>query len=160
MAWKAFLADENDNAFCGWFNDAQSQTFTATRAVATGANGGVLEGTIDLAQLFGSTPDSVMLAAVGYGTANGGALAASQQAPAGNGNGTLEATEFVTVRLCDLTGTCCPSDLDGSGRVDTGDIALLLLMMGDTSSPADLDGSGVVDAADLSLVLLDFGPCP
>ena len=130
-----------------------------TKAAATGANGGVLEGTIDLAQLFGSRPDSVMLAAVAYGTANGGAMVASQQAPAGNGNGTLEASEFVTVRLCSLTGTCCPSDLDGSGSVDFGDVSLLLLMMGDTGSPGDLDGSGSVDNADISLLLLDYGPC-
>ncbi|MFM7807352.1 MAG: hypothetical protein ACKPEA_05410, partial [Planctomycetota bacterium] len=159
MAWKAFLADENDNAFCGWFNDAQSQTFPATKAASTGGNGGVLEGTIDLAQLFGARPDSILLAAVAYGNANGGALVASQHAPACNGNGSVEANEFVTVRLCELTGTCCPADLDGSGAVEFGDVALLLLQMGDTGSPADLDGSGSVDNADISLLLLDYGPC-
>ena len=160
MAWKAFLADENDNAFSGWFNDLQSQTMSATRAATTGSNGGVLEGTIDVAQLFGTRPDSVLLSAVAYGNANGGALVPSQQAPAGNGNGTLESAEFVTVRLCDLSGTCCPSDLDASGSVDFGDVAMLLLMLGDVGSPADLDGSGAVDVSDLSLLLLDYGPCP
>jgi len=159
MAWKAFLADENDNAFCGWFNDLQSQTFAATKAAATGGNGGVLEGTIDLAQLFGSRPDAVMLSAVAYANANGGALVTAQQAPAGNGNGAVEASEFVTVRLCELTGTCCPADLDGSGAVDFGDVALLLLQMGDTGTAADLDGSGAVDNADISMLLLDYGPC-
>ena len=159
MSWKAFLADENDNAFCGWFNDAQSQTFPATKAAATGANGGVLEGTIDLSQLFPSHPDSILVAAVAYASANGGALAWSQQAPAGNGNGTVESTEFVTVRLCELTASCCPSDLDGSGSVDFGDVSLLLLQVGDSGTPADLDGSGSVDNADISMLLLDYGPC-
>jgi len=59
-------------------------------------------------------------------------------------------------------GPCagCPSDLDGSGGVDFGDISLLLLMMGDTASPGDLDASGRVDSADIALALLDYGPCP
>ena len=160
MQWKAFLADENDNAFSGWFNELQSQTFTATKAVSTGANGGVLEGTIDIAQLFGSAPDTILLAAASYGTANAGALKTTAQCPAGNGNANIESTEFVSVRLCDLTGGCCPADLDGTSTVDFGDVSLALLMMGDAGSPADLDGSGVVDFADISLMLLDFGPCP
>jgi hypothetical protein len=159
MSWKAFLADENDNAFCGWFNDLQSQTFAATKAASTGANGGVLEGTIDVVQLFGSRPDSIVIAAAAWGNANGGAFKAAQQCPAGDGDGTLEVAEFVTVRLCDLEGGCCPSDLDGSGGVDFGDVALLLLQMGDLGGPADLDASGTVDSADISLLLLDYGPC-
>jgi hypothetical protein len=64
------------------------------------------------------------------------------------------------VRLCDLTGGCCPADLDGTSTVDFGDVSLALLMMGDVGSSADLDGSGAVDFADISLMLLDFGPCP
>jgi hypothetical protein len=160
MQWKAFLADENDNAFSGWFNELQSQTFTATKAVSTGTNGGVLEGTIDIAQLFGTVPDTILLAAASYGTANAGALKTAAQCPAGNGNANIESTEFVSVRLCDLTGGCCPADLDGTSTVDFGDVSLALLMMGDVGSPADLDGSDAVDFADISLMLLDFGPCP
>jgi hypothetical protein len=160
MQWKAFLADENDNAFCGWFNDQQSQTFAATKAASTGANGGVLEGTIDIVQLLGSRPDSIAIAAVAYANANGGALKPAQQCPAGDGDGTLESAEFVIVRLCDLESGCCPSDLDGSTQVDFGDVALLLLQMGDLGGPADLDDSGAVDSADISMLLLDYGPCP
>jgi hypothetical protein len=160
MQWRAFLADENDNAFCGWFNDQQSQTFAATKAASTGANGGVLEGTIDVVQLFGSRPDSIMIAAVAYANANGGALKPTQQCPAGDGDGSLESAEFVTVRLCDLESGCCPSDLDGSTQIDFGDVALMLLQMGDLGGPADLDASGAVDSADIALLLLDYGPCP
>ena len=160
MAWKAFLADENDNAFCGWFDAAQSQTFTATKAAATGANGGVLEGTMNLRELFGSMPSQVLLAAAPFGNANAGTLAAAQQCPAGDGDTLLESAEFVTLRLCELTGTCCPGDLDGSGSVDAGDIGSLLLAFGAAGGPADLDGSGTVDAGDIASLLIAFGPCP
>jgi hypothetical protein len=160
MAWRAFLADENDNGFCGWFDAAQSQTFAATRAAFTGANGGVLEGTINLRELIGSMPDEVLLSAAPFGNANGGALVAAQQCPAGDGDGLLEAAEFVTVRLCDLTATCCPGDLDGSGMIDAGDIGSLLLAFGQAGGPADLDGSGMVDAGDIGSLLIGFGPCP
>jgi hypothetical protein len=59
----------------------------------------------------------------------------------------------------------CPADLDDSGTVDTGDIALLLLSFGDCDSGApgcsgDLDDSGSVDTGDISMLLLDMGPCP
>ena len=55
----------------------------------------------------------------------------------------------------------CVSDLDGSGLVDSADVALVLLGMGECSHCAeDLDGSGLVDSADVALVLLDMGNCP
>ncbi|MCE9618882.1 MAG: hypothetical protein K8R92_03120 [Planctomycetes bacterium] len=55
----------------------------------------------------------------------------------------------------------CPSDLDGSGEVDGGDIGLILLDFGPCNGcSTDLDGSGEVDGGDIGLVLLDFGPCP
>ena len=50
-AWDAYLADENDNDYEGWF-DA-----TGSHDAATGANGGVLEGILNLAQEFGELPD-------------------------------------------------------------------------------------------------------
>jgi hypothetical protein len=160
MAWRAFLADENDNGFCGWFDATQSQTFAATKAAFTGTNGGVLEGTINLRELLGTMPEEVLLTVAPFGNANGGALVASQQCPAGDGDGLVEAAEFVTVRLCDLTNSCCPGDLDGSGEIDAGDIGSLLLTFGQAGGSADLDGSGTVDAGDIGSLLLSFGPCP
>ncbi len=51
-----------------------------------------------------------------------------------------------------------PGDLDGSGTVDAGDVALLLLDYGPCSGcSSDLDGSGVVDFGDVALLLLMFG---
>lgn len=59
----------------------------------------------------------------------------------------------------------CPSDLDGSRTVDTGDLGLLLLGFGDCEGGApecsdDLDGSGSVDTGDIGMLLLDMGECP
>jgi len=53
--------------------------------------------------------------------------------------------------------TPSPYDLDGSGTVDFGDIAFLLLSMGDAGGPMDVDGSGVVDFGDVAIVLLEMG---
>ena len=54
----------------------------------------------------------------------------------------------------------CPSDLDGSGVVDSGDVGMVLLDTGECQGClTDLDGSGVVDSGDVGMVLLDSGPC-
>lgn len=62
----------------------------------------------------------------------------------------------------DIAGAnTCPSDLDGSGSVDSGDVSLVLLDVGPCQGcAADLDGSGDVDSGDVSMVLLESGPCP
>jgi hypothetical protein len=53
--------------------------------------------------------------------------------------------------------TPSPFDLDGSGSVDFGDVAILMLSMGDGGGAMDLDGSGVVDFGDVALLLLEVG---
>jgi hypothetical protein len=54
----------------------------------------------------------------------------------------------------------CRGDLDGSGRVDVGDVLTILGAWGpcDTCA-ADLDGSGAVDVADLLELLGAWGSC-
>lgn len=48
-------------------------------------------------------------------------------------------------------------DLDGSGTVDAGDVALLLLDFGPCAGcVSDLDGNGQIDSGDLALLLLLF----
>jgi hypothetical protein len=56
----------------------------------------------------------------------------------------------------------CPSDIDGNGIVDAGDIGVLLLAFGNCSGacPSDIDGNGIVDAGDIGVMLLAFGNCP
>ena len=64
--------------------------------------------------------------------------------------------------IADIAGeNTCPSDLDGSRNVDSGDVSLVLLDVGPCQGcAADLDGSGDVDSGDVSMVLLESGPCP
>lgn len=55
----------------------------------------------------------------------------------------------------------CPTDIDGSGAVDFGDLLVVLSSFGACPDcPADLDGNGDVDFGDLLAVLAAFGPCP
>jgi endonuclease/exonuclease/phosphatase family metal-dependent hydrolase len=123
----AFLADENDGSFCGWFDGSGNlitNLFTA-RASTYFENGGRLEGVIDLAQYLGSGfTTAVYLAAAPYGTADGGSLFPTAQVPEGNGDGNIVGTnEYIRI---------VPGDADGDGIGDTAD--------------ADSDGDGLPDA--------------
>lgn len=60
-------------------------------------------------------------------------------------------------------GTCCPSDIDGSGGVDVDDLLAVIAAFGTCADPAncpaDLDGNGAVDVDDLLAVIAAFGSC-
>jgi hypothetical protein len=160
--WRAFLADENDNGWSGWF-DANGNVSTQWAArSATGANGGVVEGTVDLAVLLSGMPMRIALAAVAYGNANGGALRTAQQVPASvNGDANVDAAEYAVVDLCTLTAAgCCRPDLTGDGKVDGADLGALLGAWGTADAAADLDGDGTVSGADLGALLGAWGACP
>lgn len=125
--WLAYLADENDSDFCGWF-DASGSLITnrfLARASTYFQNGGRLEGVIDLAALLGAGfTTSVYLASAPYGNADGGALITSAQAPEGNGDAHLTGIgEFALLE---------PGDADGDGINDFAD--------------PDADGDGLNDA--------------
>lgn len=125
--WLAYLADENDSGFSGWF-DAAGNWITnlfQARSVTYFENGGRLEGVIDLAAILGAGfTNALYLAAAPYGSADGGALVTAAQAPAGNGDGNLVGTdEFVRLD---------PGDADGDGISDFAD--------------PDSDGDGLSDA--------------
>jgi hypothetical protein len=108
-----FMVDENDGPYCGWYRRAGSaaemEIATATGGdpafhVGTPAmNGGVLEGTIDLSAAFGGqVPSMLYLAVAPFGTSDAGPMYPMAQAPTGNGDGNLDATEFVKVSIPDL----------------------------------------------------------
>jgi hypothetical protein len=171
-SWSAFLADENDNDYEGWFN-ALGATFTGAGnpQASSGPNGGVVEGTIDLAAYLGAVPAEIALAAGPFATGNAGALKSAQQAPAAIAvNGNIEANEYVVVETCAITvpspgaaaGTCCPADLDGDGLVGAADLSALLSAWGargTAAGDADIDGDGSVGAADLAALLGAWGSC-
>ena len=158
MTWSAFLADEHDNGYSGWFGPAGAAAPAAAHESATGA---VLEGTIRLTDELGGVGDFLLLAVGRYDSPDGGALDPAGQVPATvNGDGNLDAVEFVVVEVCEISigGACCPADLDGDGLVGGGDLGLLLAAWG--TGAADLDGDGAVGGSDLGLMLAAFGACP
>lgn len=147
-AWDAFLADENDNDFEGWF-DATG----ATNAM-TGLNGGVLEGTINLTEQHGSIPEIIHLAVAPYSTPDGGTLLSVSQVPASqNGDGNIDADEYIAFT------TILKGDCTGNWRVDSNDVpcfvdALLGLDFGTRSaSAADMNESGLPDGDDVQMFL-------
>jgi hypothetical protein len=152
--WDAFMADENGNDYESWFdvdNNAATQ-------VMTGANGGVLEGTIDLAQEYGSTtlPEAIYVAVGAYATADGGALVRSVQVPPSlNNDGNIDANEYLRIPLCSLlAGGCarpCAADFNQDGGVDGADVVAFFLAWESGDSAADVNEDGGVDGSDVGL---------
>jgi hypothetical protein len=148
-AWSAFLADENDNDYSGWFD-----TTATTRSATHPSNGGVLEGTIRLDEEFGALPDAVYLAFAPYATADGGALISFAQVPTStDGDGDVDAAEYVRFALASGGPA---ADFDGDDDVDLADYGRFLDCYNGPENPpagpdcdaADLDGDGDVDLAD------------
>lgn len=137
MQWGAFLADENDSAFQGWFDAAGVQITNAARArsMTSGLNNnapstnGVLEGTLDLPGHFSSFPAQLHLAAAPFGTANAGTLVNTAQVPAGNGDGNIQPEEFLIFSTRDLALDLPTSNAGSDQTVEAG-------------MPVTLNGSG------------------
>ncbi len=111
-AWSAFLAQENDNFFTGWFDAS------ATTQFAPGNGSGFLEGTIHLGEEFGVIPDTIYLAVAHYGSPDGGALVSGEQVPSSqNGDAHVDADEYVAVPLSSLVGV----PVCGDGTQDVGE---------------------------------------
>ena len=135
--WRYTLCDENDFSYCEWIGSSGSPTFAGSARCATGVNGGVLEGVIDLGQIFGYLPAGISLAAVAYENPNGGILrSATQVPPSVNGDGNLDASEYVTIETCSLRGWGC-----------------------DDLSAFDMNGDGVIGGQDLGVLLGSWGQC-
>ena len=159
--WSAFLAQENDDGWNGWF-DAEG-----TNVSTGGLGGGYLEGTINLAEEFGDLPNTIYLAVAIYGNDDEGEMLWDYQVPASvNDDINLDATEYIAVNLCQLSGEATsPADLDGDCQVDLDDYALwrnCLAGPGETPScggiDADLDDDGDVDLADYAFFQQHFDP--
>jgi hypothetical protein len=74
-------------------------------------------------------------------------------------NGVYADAAPVTIRFqVGQASACVFADLDCSGAVDMGDVALILLDFGPCAGcDADLDGNGSADFGDVALALLSFG---
>ncbi|MDX9911693.1 MAG: carbohydrate-binding protein [Phycisphaerales bacterium] len=142
--WDAFVGNEESNGWAGWFDQ---------QGAAQVARNSVLEATLDLAGEFGALPEEIRVCVLSYATADTGALAAALQVPAGNANGNVEANEYLTLRLCDLTSEgCCPADWDASGGQPNSSDFLAYLNDWSAHAPrADLapqGGDGAWDSSD------------
>lgn len=89
---KPYIAAESTNDWEGWFNAPAGSV--ATKATTSA---GQLEGVIDLAAAFGSLPPVVYVAAVAYGTADGGGIASQTPPVIGTANNLLEPGEFLAL---------------------------------------------------------------
>ena len=114
---------------------------------ATGANGGVLEGTINLAMELGEFPDQIYLAVGVYGNGDGGALVPAQQVPAtANGNGNIDAVEYFLLQFI-----ATPGDFTSDGKVDSDDYKLWRSTFGSSDLRADGNGDTLVNVVDCTI---------
>jgi len=66
-------------------------------------------------------------------------------------------TRTIEENECDDEECTVPGDINGDGRVDGEDLAILLGAWGTPDDSADLDGDGNVDGPDLAILLGQFG---
>lgn len=75
--------------------------------------------------------------------------------------GTCGDPPIVDMGAYEFQPVICPWDLDGNGSVGASDLLSLLAQWGtDPGGPPDFDGSGSVGASDLLALLANWGPCP
>ncbi len=147
-AWDAFLADENDNGFDAWFGAAGSADS------ATGANGGVLEGMLNLRDEFGNLPTEVWIAMGAFQTADAGILV--RQVPASlDGNLDINAAEYFQLQLHTLR--TADFNRDGDFAVSDIDQLIAAIASGGNNRHYDLTGDGLVDLDDLTAWLAEAG---
>ncbi len=100
---KPYLAGEGQNSWSGWFNATGAHTNSPQ----------ALEGEIHLLDTFGYIPDALYMAAVAYGTADGGPVYA-QGPDAWNVDNNIDIMEFQRVPLDSIR------DTDEDGYFDAG----------------------------------------
>jgi len=152
-AWDAFVGNEADNNWHGWFDNA---------GPAQVASGAVLEMTLSIAAEFGQ-PETVAVAVAGYQSPDAGALVPSTQLGQNlNTNANIEAAEYLVLTLCDLAGTCCPADLDNNNTLNFFDVAAFLTLYNANDPAADLAApSGTFNFFDIAeFVSLYNAGCP
>lgn len=142
--WDAFLADENDNNYAGWFDAS------GTVQVACGTGAGYLEGTINLREELGVLPERVYLAMAPYPTADGAALLHASQVPASiNNDSNLDAGEYAAF------DTVLKGDCTGDWRVALDDLPIFVnALLGTDTEPrhilaADMNSDSTADGRDI-----------
>ncbi len=150
--YDAFIGNEVDNGWSGWFDAANPGGPVV---------GAVLEGSINLADQFGAVPETIHLAALSYFTPDGESLVPFMQVPAGNGDLDVTPDEFVEVTLSELEA--CAADLaEPFGTLDFSDVIAFLAAFSASDPAADLAAPiGVFDFSDVVAFLATFAEgCP
>ncbi|MCC7073456.1 MAG: MYXO-CTERM sorting domain-containing protein [Deltaproteobacteria bacterium] len=133
-----FLADEGENDFARWFgNTGEGQHGTEPLP-----GRGALEGTLNLVEEFGAVPPVIYLAAVRYGGDDDDGILA--QAPAGNGNDIVEASELFALDTA-VPALVPVGSGEGEGEGEEGEGE------GDgpiVTQPGDVDGDGTENLVD------------
>ena len=134
MAFDAFLAGKGADNTNRWYNfDGEYlNNLRTSRSAIRYDKSGWMEGVMDLQALYGQIPATLYLAAAAFGPGAGGALVPSQQFPAGDGDVTLGADEFLAVSTSAITRAMPPS-----GR----------LMLNRSGAGASLDFTGPANTA-------------
>ncbi|MFH0779068.1 MAG: FlgD immunoglobulin-like domain containing protein, partial [Candidatus Eisenbacteria bacterium] len=110
-----YMGNENSNNWCGWFN--QSETVLSDGVQS--ASGSYLEGLVRLETYLGvPLPQGVYLAAAVYDSPDGGQL--RDQAPAGDGDGNVDAAEYVYFPLSVTAVGDYPGGGGGGGSGGSG----------------------------------------
>jgi hypothetical protein len=92
--WVAYIGNESTNNWAGWTDG------TGTKSV--NASSSITEGIWDISAQFATRPDSILIAAVRYGTNNKENMVL--QAPNGNGDNNLTVNEYAVFKLDTPTG--------------------------------------------------------
>jgi hypothetical protein len=153
--WSAYLGNENDNGWSGWFGAP------ASAEVATGGGSGFLEGTINLVEHFGFLPESVYLSVAVYPTGDGSSLVQQSQVPASvNGDGNVDAAEYALIDLCGIQLLFALADLNTDCSINLADMGTFAACLaGPEAAPAaacpvgaivDLDSDGDADLGDFA----------
>ncbi|MEM1184526.1 MAG: alpha-amylase family glycosyl hydrolase [Planctomycetota bacterium] len=152
----AYVGNEADNNWTGWFD-------------AIGPVGPVsaqyLEAGLDLADQFGTVPDTVHVAALGFFTADGDTLDPTMQVPAGNGDLNVDAGEFIEIDLAALAGPtpCNIADIALPYEiVDLSDVDAFVNAFAAGEPLADLVAPiGFIDLSDIDAFIAAFlAGCP
>lgn len=88
-AWKSYVWNAAADNATEWGDDSG----VAFSSIVVDTAAGVAEGVVDVGLLFGSYPENMYLAVAKYAAGPGGALLA--QVPAGNGDGSLDGSEYL-----------------------------------------------------------------
>ena len=155
-AWSAYVGNEVDNGWSGWFD---------TSSGGSTASGTWLEATIDLDAEFGGVPAAVYLAFGPYPTDGETELVtAGQVPPSGDGDGDIDANEYVRVILDSIRAGCFVADVNADCTVDNGDATEFV---GCIAGPdigscvaTDLDDDADTDLDDAAAMQLAFGSAP